>query len=132
MVKNPHANAGNAGDAGDVGSIPGSGISPGEGKGSPLQYHCLENSLDRRAWQVHGGCKESDMIEQLNDSNVKFTKHYSACKSCLRSSSDKFDAHITHEICLGSRGEGMRMAGIPGSRTPKFSLAAHDGLSLPR
>ena len=45
MVKNPPANAG------DAGSIPGSGRSPGEGNGSPLQY-CLENSMDRGAWQA--------------------------------------------------------------------------------
>ena len=36
--------------AGDPGSIPGSGRSPGEGNGSPLQYFCLENSMDRGAW----------------------------------------------------------------------------------
>ena len=35
---------------GDPGSIPGSGISPGEGKGNPLQYSCLENTMDRGAW----------------------------------------------------------------------------------
>ena len=35
---------------GDVGSIPGSGRSSGEGNGNPLQYSCLENSMDRRAW----------------------------------------------------------------------------------
>ena len=42
--------------AGDVGSIPGSGRSPGEGNGKPLQYSCLENLMDRGAWQatVHG------------------------------------------------------------------------------
>ena len=42
--------------AGDSGSIPVSGRSPGEGNGNPLQYSCLENSKDRRAWQtsVHG------------------------------------------------------------------------------
>ena len=34
---------------GDLGSIPGSGRSPGEGNGYPLQYSCLENSMDRRA-----------------------------------------------------------------------------------
>ena len=34
---------------GDPGSIPGSGISPGEGNGTPLQYSCLENSMDRGA-----------------------------------------------------------------------------------
>ena len=38
--------------AGDTGSIPGLGRSPGEGNGNPLQYSCLENSLDRGAWQA--------------------------------------------------------------------------------
>ena len=42
----------NAGDAGDGGSIPGSGRSPGEGHGNPLQYSCLENSMDRGAWRA--------------------------------------------------------------------------------
>ena len=43
-------------NAGDLGLIPGLGRSPGEGNGYPLQYSCLENSLNRRAWQgtVHG------------------------------------------------------------------------------
>ena len=47
MVKNPPANAD---------SIPGSGRSPGEGYGNPLQYSCLENPMDRGAWRaiVHG------------------------------------------------------------------------------
>ena len=50
VVKNPPANTG------DAGSIPGSGISPGEGNGDPLQYSCLENPMDRGAWWaiVHG------------------------------------------------------------------------------
>ena len=45
--------------AGDLGSIPGSGRSPGEGNNYPLQYSCLENSMDRGAWQatVHGVAK---------------------------------------------------------------------------
>ena len=48
--------------AGDTSSIPGSGRSPGEGKGYPLQYSCLENLMDRGAWRatVHG-FTESDM-----------------------------------------------------------------------
>ena len=37
-------------NAGDPGSIPGSGRSPGEGNGNPLQYACLENPMDRGAW----------------------------------------------------------------------------------
>ena len=41
---------------GDPDSIPGSGRSPGKGNGNPLQYSCLQNSMDRRAWwtTVHG------------------------------------------------------------------------------
>ena len=43
-------------NAGDTGLIPGSGRSPGEGNGYPLQYSCLENAMDRGAWRaaVHG------------------------------------------------------------------------------
>ena len=37
-------------NVGDPGWIPGSGRSPGEGKGNPLQYYCLENPMDRGAW----------------------------------------------------------------------------------
>ena len=42
--------------AGDLGLIPGSGRFPGEGNGNPLKYSCLENPMDRGAWQaiVHG------------------------------------------------------------------------------
>ena len=47
--------------AGDLGSIPGSGRSPGEGNGHPLQYSCLGNPMDRGAWW---GRKESDMTER--------------------------------------------------------------------
>ena len=42
----------NAGDIRDMGAIPGSGSFPGEGHGSPLQYSCLENPVDRGAWQA--------------------------------------------------------------------------------
>ena len=51
-------------NAGDMGSIPGSGRSPGEGNGKPLQYSSLENPMDRGDWQaiVHGVTKESGII----------------------------------------------------------------------
>ena len=54
-------------NSGDLGSVPGARRSPGEGNGYPLQYSCLENVMDRRAWwgTVCGVTKESDMIEQL-------------------------------------------------------------------
>ena len=56
VVKNLLASAGNARDRG---SIPGWGRSPGGGNGNPLQYSCLENSVDRGTWEatVHGVTK---------------------------------------------------------------------------
>ena len=53
VVKNPPANAQ---EARDIGLIPGSGRSPGEGNGNPLQYSCLEKPRDTGAWwaTVHG------------------------------------------------------------------------------
>ena len=59
VVKNPPVNAG------DMSSIPGLGRSPGVGNVNPLQYSCLENSMDRGAWQatVYRGCKELDTTE---------------------------------------------------------------------
>ena len=61
VVKNPPANAG---DIRDSGFIPGSRRSPGEGHTNPLQYSCLENPMDRGAWQaaVHG-VAQSDTTE---------------------------------------------------------------------
>ena len=58
-VKNPPVNAG------DTGSIPGSGRSPGEENGNPLQYTCLENPMDRGAWwaTVHTVTKQLDMTD---------------------------------------------------------------------
>ena len=47
LVKKPPVNAG---DPVDLGLIPGLGWSPGEGNGYPLQYSCLDNSVDRGAW----------------------------------------------------------------------------------
>ena len=57
MVKNPPARAG------DTGSVLGLGRSPGEGNGSPLQYPCLGNLMDRGTWwtTVRGFTKELDM-----------------------------------------------------------------------
>jgi len=49
VIKNPPANAG---DVRDAGSAPGSGRSPGGGHGNPLQYSCLQNPMDRGAWQA--------------------------------------------------------------------------------
>ena len=54
-------------NAGDPGSIPGSGRSPGEGNGTPLQYSCLENPMDGAAWwtAVHGVAKSPTRLSDF-------------------------------------------------------------------
>ena len=58
VVKNPPANAG------DLGLIPGLGKCPGEGNGTPFQYSCLENPMDREAWPtiVHRVAKSQTQL----------------------------------------------------------------------
>ena len=62
-------------NVGHLGSIPGSGRSPGEGSGYPLQHSCLENSMDRGALQttVHVVAKSRDRTEQLELSIFTFS-----------------------------------------------------------
>ena len=54
-------------NVGDLGSIPGSGRSPGEGNGNPLQYSCLENPMDGGTWQaiVHGVAKSRTRLSDF-------------------------------------------------------------------
>ena len=65
VVKNLPANAG---DITDSGLIPGSGGSPGGGHGNLFQYLCLENSMDRGAWQatVYSIAKSQTQVKELS------------------------------------------------------------------
>ena len=73
----PHSSVGkeSACNAGDPGLIPGLGRSPGKGNGNPLQYSCLENPMDRGAWQaiVHGVARSRTRL-----SDLIFTFHFHA------------------------------------------------------
>ena len=64
VARNPPAKAG---DVRDASAIPGSGGAPGKGHGSSLQYSCLENSRDRRAWRatVHRAAKSQTRLSDL-------------------------------------------------------------------
>ena len=80
----------------DPGSSPGSGRFPGEGNGNPLQYSCLENSMDRGAWWTYSpwDCKELNRTEQLSlslflslththaDTNTVIGKYEQICGPC--------------------------------------------------
>ena len=59
-------------NSGDTGLILGSGKSPGEGNGNPVQYSCLENPMDRGAWwpTVHGVTKESNTTKLQQHINI--------------------------------------------------------------
>jgi len=70
VIKNPPANAG---DKRDMGSVSGSGRSPGGGHGDPLQYSCLENPMDRGAWQaaVHRVVKSRTLLRQHSTEHIE-------------------------------------------------------------
>ena len=97
MVKNPSANAG--GIRG-VGSIPGSGRSPGGGHGSPLQYSCLENPLDRGAWRDKVPGVQEPTTTKHTGSHAPF-KHplnsrvFTQCSLCGRDSAQKEESDPT-------------------------------------
>ena len=73
-------------NAEDPDSIPGSGRSPGEGNGNPLQYFCLENPIDRGAWwaTVHGVAKSQTRLSDytLAIKGIYIVIHSSKPKEC--------------------------------------------------
>ena len=75
VVKNLPASAG---DARDTGLIPGLGRPPGGGNGTPLQYSCLENSMDRGAWRatVHGVQRVRRDIYEIYILVICITKYF--------------------------------------------------------
>ena len=79
-------------NAGDAGSIPGSGGSPGQGKGSPLQYSCLGNPMDRGAWwvKVHGIATEFDKTQCLNNNCCQCYWAFTECFQCAACSIEYF------------------------------------------
>ena len=95
-----------ASNAGDPGLIPGSGRSPGERNGYPIQYSCLENSMDRGAWRatVHGVTKSQTRL-----SNLTFTFHFHTLEKEM----------ATHSSVLAWRIPGM---GEPGGL---LSMGSH-------
>ena len=86
MIRNLPANAG---AAGDTGSIPMLGKSPGGGNGNPLHYFCLENPMDRGAWQatVHEVTKNQTQLKahmraQIMSNTVQYVRFLAKCLPC--------------------------------------------------
>ena len=84
-------------NAGDLGSAPGMERSSGEGNGNPLQYSCLENHMDRGAWQaiVLWHCKESNITER--QSTVQQWYSSACCSVFLKDYSFSFFLHLKTE-----------------------------------
>ena len=105
VVKNPPANAG---DPRVAGSIPGLGRSPGEGNGNPVQFSCLENSMDRSLVDYSPwGHKESDITEQLKSESEVVQSGLTLCDlidcSLLGSSvHGVFQARILEWVAISS------------------------------
>ena len=73
-----------AGDTGDASSVPGSGRLPGEGKGNPLQYSCLENPMNRGTWRaaVHRAAKNWKQLTTTTTTvlgNQYIFSHWNIC-----------------------------------------------------
>ena len=83
----------------DLGLIPGSGRSPGEGTGNPLQYSCLDNPMDREAWwaTVWGGLKESYTTEWLTH---KGELNFRFCVIKLNSSTRITPERVTAKLLI--------------------------------
>ena len=62
-----------ASNVGDPGLIPGSGRSPREGNGTPLQYSCLESPMDRGAWRVHRVAKSRTRLSDFTSLHRSYT-----------------------------------------------------------
>ena len=95
VVKNQSANAGGARD---VGLMPGSGRSPGEGNGNPLQYSCLENSMDRGAWwvTVHGVAKSNTSLKSLSTMHTQiYVYTFMHTHTCIF-----MHAHMHTHVCI--------------------------------
>ena len=109
-------------NAGDMGSIPGSGRSPGEGSGNPLQYSCLGNPMDRGAWwaPVHGvDCKE--LVTKPNCASS--SNHLYWCPIA--------EPHVALSTCLCSQGPGGEaVQGTWEASGWSFLIILHDVLCI--
>ena len=97
----------------DPGLIPMLGRSPGEGNGSSAQYSCLENPMDKRAWQAicsPWGCKELNVTEQLTLSLSIWSSHLRT--GCLNLSKEYVKAVYCHPAYLTYAEYTMRNAGL--------------------
>ena len=95
--------------------IPGSGQYPGEGNGSPLQYSCLENPMDRGAWwaTVHGVAKSRTRLSDFTFTSLSPPQRSSSKHSHAghRVSTDEFERDTTQSVFSGNKGPSSLQTG---------------------
>ena len=106
-------------NAGDLGLIPGPGRSPEEGNGNPLQYSCLENSIDRGAWWATAhGVTELHMTEWL-------THTHTVCFNIIKLSFlHNIQTHYHHHHC--HHHQPLMVIGVKTGKCCKYNLNIHD------
>ena len=105
-------------NAGDMGSIPGSGRSPGEGNGNPLQQSCLGSPTDREAWWV-----TTHAVAELDRDQVTKQQQPVWVQLCslLRGHSGR--SKYSSILCSETLGAGSRSRTTPSSHSPILSLS---------
>ena len=94
-----------ASNVGDPGSIPGSGRSPGEGNGTPLQYSCLENPKDRGAWQATAyGVAKSQTQPKQHSTQSWYCKDSFRLHTMFPISSSFFHCVLQRHTLWGNKG----------------------------
>ena len=132
-------------NAGDLGSIPGSGKSPGEGNGNPLQYSCLENPMDRGAWwaTVHGVARIGHDLVTKPPSRLSITLRLERWKpfqtplqlwfwmrlEVLQTTTSPWTLHTLFSLCICSTPLTL-VCSAPATPLSCFSLNAPETLKL--
>ena len=128
--KNPPATAG---DAGDLSLIPGSGRSPGVANGNPHKYSCLENSMDRGAWQatVHRATKNPTWLSTTTTGKALYASSKYQIKKTSRNKFFEFSAQNSlHEDAALFHLESGSLSSVLGRQASHFQRAPEKQQSL--
>ena len=115
-------------NSGDLGLIPGSGRFPGEGNGNPLQYSCLENSMNRGAWRaaVHGSHRVGHHLgtEQQQQQLYLYNQEWHPAPGrCVES---VIQLQYRRDEPVSPAGAQSSVGPVSGSRPPKVMLRVTD------
>ena len=125
MVKNPPPYAGHIGDEGFTPEL---GRSPGGGNGNPLQYSCLQNLMDRGAWQGH-------IVPSIAKSQTRLSTHTVLITDCLLITFTDIALHFIWQLCTNPTYSVPQIPSLPSCRvrscSPEFLQGWQEPPSFP-